>query len=79
MALIPKGTLSSKRTATFAVIVSFIGLLVVPILAVPAMLVAGFSWRSAPRWARVTLVVGAVVFAAFLVAGHHASPGGQHS
>jgi hypothetical protein len=78
VALIPKGTLSSKRTATFAVIVSVVGLAVIPLLTVPAMLIAGFSWRSAPRWARLTLVIGAVFFAAYLIAVKPVAPATQH-
>ena len=68
MPLFPKKALSSKRTAILAVIASVVGLAVIPVLTVPAMLVAGFGWRSAPRWARMTLVIGAVIFAAYLVA-----------
>lgn len=67
VALIPRGALNSKRTATFAIIVSVIGLAVIPILTVPAMLIAGVTWKSAPTWTRLTLIVGAVLFAAYLV------------
>jgi hypothetical protein len=74
MALLPKGALSSKRTAIFAVIVSIIGLAVVPVLTVPAMLLAGFRWRSAPRWTRMTLIIGGIVFAAYVIA---LKPAGQ--
>jgi hypothetical protein len=78
VALIPKGALSSKRTATFAVVASAIGLLVIPILTIPAMVVAGIGWRSAPRWTRVTLLIGAVLFAAYLLAAKTPPPA-QHS
>jgi hypothetical protein len=78
VALIPKGALSSKRAATVAVIISFVGLLVIPVITVPAMLVAGFGWRSAPRWTRLSLVIGAVVFAACVLAVKPHAPGGQH-
>jgi len=78
VALFPKGALSSKRAATFAVIASVVGLLIIPVLTVPAMLVAGFGWRSAPRWTRMTLIVGAVLFAAYLVTVKPASPAVQH-
>ena len=67
MALLPKGALDSKRTATAAVIIAFIGMIVIPVLAVPAMFLAGIGWRSAPRWARLTLIIGALLFAAYLV------------
>ena len=78
MALIPKGALRSKRTATFAVIASAVGLLLIPVLTIPAMLVAGFGWRSAPRWTRATLLIGAVLFAAYLVSVKQAAPPLQH-
>lgn len=78
MALFPKGALGSKRTATFAVIASGVGLLLIPVLTIPAMLVAGFGWRSAPRWTRLTLVIGAVLFAAYLVSVKPAAPHLQH-
>ena len=78
MALIPKGALGSKQTATFAVIASAVGLLLIPILTIPAMLVAGFGWRSAPRWTRATLLIGAVLFAAYLVSVKQAAPPLQH-
>lgn len=68
MALIPKGVLSSKRAATIAVIISLVGLLVVPVITMPAMLVAGFGWRSAPRWTRLSLVIGPVIFAVYVLA-----------
>jgi hypothetical protein len=78
VALIPKGALNSKRTGTFAVVAAIIGLVVVPILTVPAMLVAGFSWKGAPRWTRVTLIAGAILFAAYVVASKPASPHPLH-
>lgn len=76
VALIPKGVLNSERTATFAVIASIVGLIVIPILTVPAMLIAGFGWRGAPRWTRVTLIAGAVLFAAYVL---YAKPGSPHT
>jgi hypothetical protein len=75
VALIPKGALSSKRAAAIAVIISFVGLLVIPVITVPVMLVAGFAWRSAPRWTRVLLVIAAVAFV--LTVKPHA-PAAQH-
>lgn len=78
MALIPKGALSGKRAATVAVIISFLGLLIIPVITVPAMLVAGFAWRSAPRWARLLLVIGAVVFTVFVLAVKQHAPAAQH-
>lgn len=73
MAFIPKGKLDTNSTAKIAVVVGVIGLFLVPILAVPAMLVAGLSWRSGPRWARLVLVAAAVVFAIYIVAAHPAA------
>jgi hypothetical protein len=74
VALIPKGSLQSKRTAQFAVIASLIGLAVIPVITVPAMFLGGIAWSGAPRWARMTLIVGAVFFVAYFVvakpAGH---------
>ncbi|HEY5360740.1 MAG TPA: hypothetical protein VIJ82_24175 [Streptosporangiaceae bacterium] len=74
MALLPKGAFSSERTAIFAVIVSAVGLAVIPVLTVPAMLLAGFKWRSAPRWTRLTLIIGGVLFAGYLIALKPAAP-----
>jgi hypothetical protein len=68
MALLPKGALQSKRTAQFAVIASIIGLAVIPVLTVPAMFLGGITWSGAPRWARMTLIIGAVLFVAYFVA-----------
>lgn len=52
--------------------------MLIPVLTIPAMLVAGFGWQSAPRWTRVTLVIGAVLFAAYLVAVKTPAPHIQH-
>jgi hypothetical protein len=78
VALLPKGALDSKRTATAAVIVSFIGLIVIPVLTVPAMFLVGIGWHGAPRWARMTLIVSAILFAAYLVAVKPAAPVVHH-
>jgi protein-S-isoprenylcysteine O-methyltransferase Ste14 len=78
VALIPKSALSSKRAATIAVIVSLVGLLVIPVITVPVMLVAGFGWRSAPRWARLLLVIAAVVYAACVLTVKPHAPAAQH-
>ncbi len=78
MTIIPKGALSSKRAATVALIISFVGLLVIPVITVPTMLVAGFRWRSAPRWTRLSLVIGAAVFAAYVLAIKPHAPAAQH-
>jgi protein-S-isoprenylcysteine O-methyltransferase Ste14 len=78
VALIPKRALQSKSTAVLALAVSAVGLAVIPILTLPAMFLAGIGWSSGPRWTRVTLVLGAILFAAYLIAvkpGHAA----QHS
>jgi protein-S-isoprenylcysteine O-methyltransferase Ste14 len=68
MAFLPKGALQSKRTAQLAVVASLIGLVVVPVLTVPAMFLGGITWSGAPRWARMTLIIGAVVFVAYFAA-----------
>jgi hypothetical protein len=73
VAFSPKAALTSGRMAKPAVVLAIIGLLVIPILTIPAMLIAGFGWRAAPRWSRVTLVVGAVLFAAYLLSLHPAA------
>jgi hypothetical protein len=78
VALIPKGALSSKRAATVAVIISFVGLLVIPVITLPAMLVAGFGWRSAPRWTRLSLVIAPVIFAVYVLAIKTHAPAAQH-
>jgi len=78
VSLLPKGVLNSKRTATAAVIVSFIGLVTVPVLAVPAMFWVGIGWRSAPRWARMTLIGTALLAAVFLLALKPAAPIPHH-
>jgi hypothetical protein len=44
-----------------------LGLIIVPILAVPAMVVGGITWRAAATWVRMTLVVGAIAFAYFML------------
>lgn len=75
--LIPKGALSSKRAAAVAVIISFAGLLVIPVITVPAMIAAGFGWRSAPRWTRLSLIIGAVVFAVYVL-GIKTHPTARH-
>jgi hypothetical protein len=75
VALIPRGALESKRTATFAIVVSVIGLAVIPVLTIPAMLIAGVSWKSAPAWTRLALIAGAVLFAAYLLTLKPAAPG----
>ena len=68
VALIPKGALGGKRAAAVAVIISFVGLLVIPVITMPAMLVGGFGWRSAPRWTRLSLLIGPVIFAVYVLA-----------
>jgi hypothetical protein len=67
VALLPKGALQSKRTAQLAVALSVIGLAVAPIITVPAMFLGGITWHGAPRWARMTLIIGAILFVAYFV------------
>lgn len=78
MALIPRGAVNSERTVRVAVIMSVIGLAIIPVITVPAMLVAGFGWRSAPRWARMTFIIGAVLFAAYLITVKPGAPVTRH-
>jgi hypothetical protein len=78
MALIPRGAINSQRTVQVAVVASFIGLAIVPVITVPAMLVAGFGWRGAPRWARMTFIIGAVLFAAYLITVKPGAPATPH-
>jgi protein-S-isoprenylcysteine O-methyltransferase Ste14 len=68
VALIPKRALQSKSTAILAIVVSVVGLIVIPILTLPAMFLTGVGWSSGPRWTRMTLVLGAILFAAYLIA-----------
>ncbi len=65
VALIPKVSIDSKRFGVFAVIAAVIGLVITPVLTVAAMVLAGVGWRSAPRWTRLTLLIGAVLFIAY--------------
>jgi hypothetical protein len=55
-----------------------VGLLVIPVITMPAMLVAGFGWRSAPRWTRLSLVIGPVIFAIYVLAIKPHAPAAQH-
>jgi hypothetical protein len=68
VALIPKGALQSKSTGILAVVVSVVGLAIIPILTLPAMFLTGVGWSSGPRWTRITLVLGAILFAGYLIA-----------
>jgi hypothetical protein len=65
VARIPKVSLDSKRFAAIAVIAAVIGLAITPVITVAAMVLAGVGWRSAPRWTRLTLLIGAVLFVAY--------------
>lgn len=71
MALIPKVKVQPKQLAIFAIAAAVIGLVINAVLAVVAMLVAGIAWRSGPRWARITLIVGAVAVIVFTGGAHH--------
>jgi hypothetical protein len=76
VALIPKVKVSGKPAGILAVIAAVIGLAVIPILAVVGMVLVGVAWKDAPRWTRVTLLVGAVLYVAYRVGVSH--PAGQH-
>ena len=73
MAFTPKDLAGDKRVASLAIVAGTIGLFIVPILAVPTMVVGGWKWRAAPNWARGALIVIAVLFTIFLVMSkqHH--------
>jgi uncharacterized membrane protein len=77
VALIPKLKIDSKRFAVLAVIAALIGLVITPVLTVAAMVLAGVGWRSAPRWTRLTLLIGAVLFVAYHVSTKQ--PPARHS
>jgi hypothetical protein len=68
---IPKLKVDPKQLAILAIVAAVIGLLINSVLTLLAMLVAGIGWRSGPRWARLTLVIGAVVVIFLTGAGHH--------
>ena len=76
VALIPKVKLGGKPAGILAVIAAAIGLAVIPILAVAAMVLLGVAWKDAPRWTRVTLIAGAVLYAAYRVGAKH--PAAHH-
>lgn len=71
VALIPKVKVGGKPAGIFAVIAAFIGLAVIPVLAVAGMVLVGVAWKDAPRWTRVTLIVGAVLYVAYRVGVDH--------
>ncbi|MDQ2875461.1 MAG: hypothetical protein M3Y33_11990 [Actinomycetota bacterium] len=71
VALIPKVKVGGKPAGIFAVVAAVIGLAVIPVLAVAAMVLAGVAWKDAPRWARLTLIAGAVLYVAYRVGGKH--------
>ena len=71
VALIPKVRVSGKPAGVFAVIAAIVGLAVIPVLAVAAMVLVGVAWKDGPWWARLTLIVGAVLYVAFVVASKH--------
>jgi hypothetical protein len=76
VALIPKVKVSGKPAGIFAVIAAVIGLVVIPILAVAGMVLVGVAWKDGPRWTRVTLIVGAVLYLAYKVGVNH--PAAHH-
>jgi|HubBroStandDraft_2_1064218.scaffolds.fasta_scaffold695618_1 hypothetical protein len=71
VALIPKVKVSGKPAGIFAVIAAIVGLAVIPVLAVAAMVLVGVAWKDGPWWARLTLIVGAVLYVAYVVASKH--------
>jgi hypothetical protein len=71
VALIPKVKVGGKPAGIVAILAAFIGLAVIPILTVAAMVLVGVAWKDAPRWTRVTLIVGAVLYVAYRVGVDH--------
>jgi hypothetical protein len=73
VALIPKVKVkvSGKPAGIFAVIAALVGLAVIPVLTVAAMVLVGVAWKDGPRWARVTLIIGAVLYVAYAIANKH--------
>ena len=71
VALIPKVKVSGKPAGVAAVLAALIGLAVIPILAVAAMVLVGIAWKDGPRWTRMTLIIGAVLYVAYAVASKH--------
>lgn len=76
VALIPRVKVGGKPAGILAVIAAAIGLAVIPILAVVGMVLVGVAWKDAPRWTRVTLIAGAVLYAAYRVGAKH--PAAHH-
>jgi hypothetical protein len=77
VALIPKVKVGGKPAGIGACIAAVVGLAVVPILAVAAMVLVGVAWKDGPRWARMTLLVGAVLYVAYAIVNKH--PAVRHS
>lgn len=71
MALIPKVKVSGRPASILAVITALVGLAIIPIIAAAAMVVVGISWKEGERWARVTLIIGAVLYVAFAIVDKH--------
>jgi hypothetical protein len=71
VALIPKVKVSGKPAGIFAVIAAVIGLAVIPILAVAGMVLVGVAWKDGPRWTRMTLITGAVLYLAYRLGVSH--------
>jgi hypothetical protein len=71
VALIPKVKVGGKPAGIVAILAAFIGLAVIPILTVAAMVLVGVAWKDAPRWTRVTLIAGAVLYVAYRVGVDH--------
>jgi hypothetical protein len=73
VAVIPKVKVKPEHSAIFAIAVAVIGLLIIPVLTLPAMLITGVAWKAGKAWARITLVGGAVLILVIVVAGKHAA------
>jgi hypothetical protein len=71
VALIPKVKVGGKPAGIVAVLAAFIGLVVIPILTVAAMVLVGVAWKDGPRWTRVTLILGAVLYVAYRIGVDH--------
>ena len=62
-------TRNNSVLAVVAVVLGLAGLLVMPLIATPVMILTGILWRGGPRWARLTLIATALLFAAYFLIG----------
>jgi len=63
----PRTGRASRVNAWLIVIAAVSSLLIVPVITAPIMFIAGFAWRSGPKWARATLVTAACLFGLYFL------------